>query len=276
MGKKKIKLYKKNLKKYIVKCKKIIIIILMAILFVSIPPCVNFLISTEAFICPSFFGFITVENKEAWIGFFGALIGGTETLLGVAWTIIDQNKKRQEDVKDLAKPVLVAQECDYEKICKINGDNNTKVFECRLSYKNVGRGILFNPRVFNIDYKIDDKNIGKLNPTFSESSFLNINDTSSNIMMIIFDLDALNEIHKVLDGRGNTLLLQITMYVGGKDMYGRDVATKLNYKKELSFFPENEIKSSLQKGELTSVVIFEEDEICEIVNKANIKYNPHL
>ena len=47
MGKKKTKLYKKNLKKYIVKCKRIIIIILMAILFVSILPCVNFLISTE-------------------------------------------------------------------------------------------------------------------------------------------------------------------------------------------------------------------------------------
>lgn len=277
MGKKKTELYiisKAN--KWIIKYKFTFVAIIAVILFVLTPPFINLLVNTEAFILPSFFGFITVENQGDWIGFFGDIIGGVVTLIGVAWTIIDQNKKREEDVKDSVKPILVANACTYEKIKGIKGDDHSKVFECILEYKNVGKGILFNPRVFSIDCKVDDKDIGKLNTSLSVKSYLDIQDTSSNDLMIIFDLDALNKMKEILKDRGNVLPVQIIMCVGGKDMYDRDIVAKLDYKTSLSFFAENEIELPLHGGKFTSVVISDKDEICEIVNNANSRYNVHL
>ncbi len=71
------------------------------------------MINTEAFVFPSFFGFINNSNRDARIDFFGAIIGGVLTLIGVAWTIVDQNTKRREDAIDAAKPILVANDCTY-------------------------------------------------------------------------------------------------------------------------------------------------------------------
>lgn len=44
--------------------------------------------------------FDTINTKESdWISFWGSIFGGLLTLIGVAWTINDQNKKRKEDQK---------------------------------------------------------------------------------------------------------------------------------------------------------------------------------
>lgn len=234
--------------------KSLLLVIFVMILFILTPPLTNLMISTEAFVFPSFFGFINDSNQDAWIDFFGAIIGGALTLIGVAWTIVDQNTKRREDAMDAVKPILVADACTYEKIKGINDDKNSRILECILEYKNVGKGILFNPRVLNIEYKVDNKDIGKLNTSLSVKSYLDINDTSDNDLMIIFGLDDLNKMQEILKGRGNVLPVQIIMYVGGKDVYDRDVVTKLIYKTSLSFFPDNKIELPLGGGKLTSIV----------------------
>lgn len=276
MYKKKIESFKNNVNKWMNKNKMLIVAIVLVILFFLLPPLINLLVNTEAFIFPSFFGFITADNQDAWIGFFGAIIGGALTLIGVAWTIIDQNNKRREDAMNATKPILVANACTYEKIKGIIGDAHSKVFECILEYKNVGKGILFNPRVLNIDFKVDNKDIGKLHISLSVKSFLDIADTLDNDLMIEFGLDDLNKMQELLKERGNTLSVQIIMYVGGKDIYDRTVITKLDYKTSLLFFPENKIELPLHGGKFTSVVISDENEICEIMNNADLSYNVHL
>lgn len=71
------------------------------------------------------------------------------------------------------------------------------------------------------------------------------------------------------------MLLQIIIYVGGKDMYGRDVITKLDYKSELTFFSVEGIQILLNNGKLTSIVLFNEEEINKVLDNANRCYNVH-
>lgn len=271
MGKKK----RTGFEKWLKKNRYLVLILLFVILWVFVPPLINLMITTEALLFPEFFGYVNSENADAWIGFYGAIIGGAITLLGVAWTIIDQNKKREDDMKDAVKPILVASSCKYEEIKGIKGEPGTKLFECALEYKNVGKGILYNPMVFNIEYSIDGKEYGKLQPTFSVKSSVDVGSVADNSVMIIFEIGVLNDIIQALKGRGNTLPLQIVMYVGGKDMFGRDVVTKLTYKTKVIFASVDDVQLPLHRGELTSKVLFSEDEISNVISNANWRYNVH-
>lgn len=70
-------------------------IILFIIFFIFIIPfIVNHVTST-----PSPFGFINDSNRDAWISFFGSIIGGGATLTGVYITIKKQEEQRAEDFK---------------------------------------------------------------------------------------------------------------------------------------------------------------------------------
>lgn len=42
-------------------------------------------------------GFISTEKQGVWIGFYGALLSGALTLLGVGWTIEYTEKARKDD-----------------------------------------------------------------------------------------------------------------------------------------------------------------------------------
>lgn len=106
----------KKSKDWFERYKSLFLVVFVVIIFILTPPLTNWVISTEALVFPAFFGFINDSNKDAWIDFFGAIIGGALTLIGVAWTIIDQNNKRREDAMDASKPILVANACTYEKI----------------------------------------------------------------------------------------------------------------------------------------------------------------
>ena len=66
----------------------------LLILFFLSPCFVSFIIST-----PSPIGFITVDQQEAWISFYGSLLGGILTLLGVGWTIFSTDLIRKKDQK---------------------------------------------------------------------------------------------------------------------------------------------------------------------------------
>ena len=266
---------KNKFKAWIKKNKWFVIILISAVLWIFVPPIINRMINTEALLFPDFFGYVNSENADSWIGFYGAIIGGVITLLGVAWTIIDQNKKREEDTKDSVKPILVASGCTHEYVKGINGKVGSRVFECILEYKNVGNGVLFNPMVFNIEYSVDGKELGKLHPTLSVNSSVDINDVADNSVMIVFEPDVLSEIVQSLKGRGNTIPLQVVMYVGGKDMFGRDIVSRLEYKSELTFFSTEDIQLPLHGGKLTSTVLFSDEEICKVISNANPRYNVH-
>lgn len=266
---------KSKFKAWIKRNKLLVIVLVSVVLWIFIPPFINRMITTEAWLFPSFFGYVNSENAGSWIGFYGAIIGGAITLLGVAWTIIDQNKKREEDMKDSVKPILVANSCTYEEVKGIKGQVGTRVFECILEYKNVGKGVLFNPMVFNIEYSVDGKELGKLHPTFSVNNFLNVNDVANNSLMIVFEPDVLSDIVQSLRGRGDTIPLQVVMYVGGKDMFGRDIVSKLEYKTELTFFSTEDIQLPLHGGKLTSTVLSSEEEISTAISNANHEYNVH-
>ena len=267
---------KEGLEKTLKKNKRFLFVLLFIFLWIIVPPLINLMLKAKTIFFPNFFGFVNSENFDAWVGFYGDIIGGVITLIGVAWTIVDQNKKREDDLKNALKPILIATSCTYEKIKGINNENESKVFECCLEYKNVGKGVLYNPMVFNIEYFVDGKHIGKMHPAFSVKSSIDIGATADNTVMIEFDSSDLKNIAQLLKGRGNVFLVEIIMYVGGKDMYGRDVVTKLYYKVEIACFGENNMQLSLFGGTLTSEVLFSEEEINDVINKANRHYNVHL
>lgn len=93
--------------------KKIHIALILVALFFS-PYLVHCLVSTPS---PSPIGFITPEEKDTWINFFGSIIGGGATLIGV-WVTIKEQKdeftmeqsrienQRREDLAIQYKPVL--------------------------------------------------------------------------------------------------------------------------------------------------------------------------
>lgn len=170
---------------------------------------------------------------------------------------------------------MVASSCKYEKIKGIQGEAGVKVFECILEYKNVGKGVLFSPVVFSIEYSVDGKKLGQLHPSFSVNSTIDIDDVADNSVMIVFAPNDLTNIMQSLKGRGNTIPLQIIMYVGGKDMFGQNVVSKLEYKTELTFISMEDMQLPLHGGKLTSKVISSEEEISEVIRNANHEYNVH-
>ncbi|WP_317316420.1 hypothetical protein [Longibaculum muris] len=75
--------------------------IILLFLFVVISPMfVNILVETKN---PFGLGFIDDSNKDAWIGFFGAIIGGALTIFGVLITINDQRKNNIQQQKEYEK-----------------------------------------------------------------------------------------------------------------------------------------------------------------------------
>ena len=77
--------------------KQFVKICVFVILFIFlIPLIVNFIVETPN---PFGLGFINDSNKDTWISFFGSIIGGSITLIGVIWTINYEKKAREEDFK---------------------------------------------------------------------------------------------------------------------------------------------------------------------------------
>lgn len=250
--------------------------LILCIVFCLIPSITNWVIKTEAFIFPQFFGFVTSENESSWIGFLGAIIGGGITLIGVSWTIIDQNKKRTEDMKDMTRPIIVSTKCDYEKVKNIKNDTSgTKIIECILPIKNTGKGILYNPTLYNIVCKIDDVLIEKVNPTIPLLSYLDINESLQYDIMITLIPEMLKKLYDRLKGRGNTLSMTMTLHVGGNDMYGRIIMTELLYRLDITFDSAKEIDLGIPTGNLTSKVIFNPNEIDRVLKNRNHTYSIH-
>lgn len=248
-----------------------LILLLAVALWISIPPLINLMMNTKATFFPDFFGYINAANSNAWINFYGSIIGGTITLIGVAWTIIDQNKKRESDIKDAIKPMLVATACKDESIKK--DEFGGKCFGCVLVYKNIGKGILYNPRVFNYEYTINQKVIGSFEIGLSLKNYIDIGSTESNDISIDLDQKALSAICQSLTGGGNTAPLHIILYVGGKDIYGQDIVTRLVYKTGLVF--DYDVRLFPLGSNFTSTVLFDKEEIRKVIDNADPRYDMH-
>lgn len=93
--------------------KKILILVSILVVFLAIPPFVNYWVST-----PSPIGFIPIEKQEVWISFYASLIGSGITLLGVALTICYTDFTRKEDFRKHEQELKE----EYEK-----RNNDTKI-----------------------------------------------------------------------------------------------------------------------------------------------------
>lgn len=128
--------------------------------------------------------FINESNYDAWIGYYGAIIGGALTLGGVWWTINDTEEKRKEDLYSSHKPFLevtpieskyspdyfnfntkwkmniyIKDNCDDEHFIVFNND-----FLTSIKIKNVGLGMAKNIIFSDYHYtffEITDPNIQK-------------------------------------------------------------------------------------------------------------------
>lgn len=119
--------------------------------------------------------FINERNYDAWIGYYGAIIGGALTLGGVWWTIKDTEKQRKDDLATQYKPNIrisnvlsdVPNFCSYNIIKysvkeQVNDDYKNIIIEHHnytkfvIEIENIGRGILTDLKLNNIDIVSND------------------------------------------------------------------------------------------------------------------------
>ena len=134
---------KTNVNDYLLKYMTVVVLFFSA-------PFVHYIIT-----CESGIGFITVEHYDAWISFFGAIIGGSLTLFGVWWTIIEQQKSRKEDqrIHDLERKEELA--IQYKPMLSLNFNNGllvdsvikNSVLMLMFSLENIGRGEAVNCKI---------------------------------------------------------------------------------------------------------------------------------
>lgn len=87
------------------KLKKWHIAFLVIMLFIIAPVALYWLVCTPN---PWGWGFIKPEDTGAWLGFYGAVLGGAITLVGVVITLNKQEKTRLQEVK----PILLLSDSD--------------------------------------------------------------------------------------------------------------------------------------------------------------------
>ncbi len=265
---KRIKIYIK-VRKIFQKYKKIILLVSGIILLLLIPPIVNMLISTKAFFLPNFLGFIDSENESAWISFYGSLIGGVITVIGVILTINEQNKKYHEEIKDSIRPILIA---DTYKEVGIKNDGNNKIYECILSCKNMGKSALFNPNIYNIECTLKGIKVD-VSPNIPLISYLKENGLIEYDIMVHLTHENLEKVYLALPGKGFISSIIINMFIGGLDLYGRNIITKLTYECEITFDSPDQIETNiLMRHHYTSQAIINKNEIEEILENKNITY----
>lgn len=93
-------------------------IIIVAFMFIFLTPlAINIIVTIEN---PFGLGFINESNKDTWINFFGAIIGGGTTLLGVWWTIKDQGDQRKKDLVIQYRPIVNLKLLEKPKVTNNN------------------------------------------------------------------------------------------------------------------------------------------------------------
>lgn len=161
----------------------------------------------------------------------------------------------------------------HEAIKGIHRDTTgTKIFECSFTYKNVGKGILYNPGLYDIVCTIDNVPVTNVQPPIPIRSYVDIGESVENNISIKLLPDTLQQFYDRLKGRGNTFLLKIALHVGGDDMYGRTTITKLIYTKHITWGSPLDIELELFTGKLVSEILFDTEEISKIVENRSWHY----
>lgn len=117
----------------------LIICFIISLLFI-IPVVTHNIVS---FMCSN--GYLKPGSENQWIGFYGAVIGGALTLLGVWWTIRDQNQKRKKDFMILNKPIIIISKIEF--IGNAN-DIINNLLEFKFDIKNIGNSEALNIEIF--------------------------------------------------------------------------------------------------------------------------------
>lgn len=203
---------------------KIVTIIGITILFLfAVPPIIHFIVTTDWGI-----GFIAPDNQDTWINFYGAIIGGGITLGGVAWTIYDQNKKREDDLIRQYKPLIdVSVRCkqedktsfEYVLTEEVSPDKHiyqrqyfdSHSLSISLSIKNIGNSIIkdgsikccYKSTYFTVRHLQSLTNPISHNKFFKDEFIIDIKkfdemSTFLNIEDIIIDINLINEVDKIV------------------------------------------------------------------------------
>lgn len=80
--------------------------------------------------------------NDAQLGYAGAIIGGSMTLIGVWWTIMDQEKQRRKDLENSFLPVPIITDKDIEY--SPNFEYTTLSVTLTFQIKNVGNSPIIN------------------------------------------------------------------------------------------------------------------------------------
>lgn len=95
----------------IIRRRKLIFLILFSFFILVVLPILLYCL----FITPSDFGFIKPNDTGAWLGYYGAVLGGTITLSGVLITIRFQQKENDKNRSIEYKPILELAGSDFPK-----------------------------------------------------------------------------------------------------------------------------------------------------------------
>lgn len=123
---------------------------------------INWLVNTPN---PFGLGFIDESNKDTWINFFGAIIGGIATLAGVWLTIKDNNKKSAEQKQDLINQQnLLNQQRQEDLIIQYSPIVNLELYEgLAISnnsfYEIILKGAKEDQNYIRVTFKIKNANI---------------------------------------------------------------------------------------------------------------------
>lgn len=113
-------------------------------------------------------GFITPESQDTWINFFGAVIGGGVTLVGVWWTIKNQEEQRRNDLAIQYRPIIIFNNDDFQA----NEQADQQII-FHLKLLNVGRGEAMN-------IKVNIENLEGLDICFKEGINILVKDAKIN------------------------------------------------------------------------------------------------
>lgn len=117
---------------------------------------INWLVNTPN---PFGLGFIDESNKDTWINFFGAIIGGIATLAGVWLTIKDNDNKRREDLAIQYKPFLYVKPANRNPYFEFTNEDDKDSIFCGIYAINIFDSIS-NDYSYIYKYDVEITNLG--------------------------------------------------------------------------------------------------------------------
>lgn len=211
----------------------ITVFIIIICTIVLVPPIVNLFVTSDFLNFCEFFSFINLNDpadKSAWINFYGAIIGGSLTLIGVSWTLFIQKRNRFKDLSIQYKPILEIT-CDittitreqqrYSSIQTESDEQHTETITCeyiilKFICKNIGRGELLNLTISGeLQFFTDHESIDK----YKEYIYISDVFTFTESLLIdspypgFSDVSTLNITYKDLTGKQFKEKLNITLSV---------------------------------------------------------------